>query len=182
MLIRWFFLNYFLIRKSWMCEYQWVKCWFSYIKVYHSFIIIRSWDLIHINETSIEFGSQSRSWINIKTNTKQKNTQTNKEKTNQNVKNKYKTKIIIHTVTFRGILNVEKNILWLFFLWFFSYRRNTYLRYYIEHRHYININSIQSMISKNRDRKILPNKGEQFGLLFSWMDFALQLRYCWTQD
>jgi hypothetical protein len=28
------------------------------------------------------------------------------------------------------------------------YRRNTYLRYYIEHRHYININSIQSMMNK----------------------------------
>ena len=28
------------------------------------------------------------------------------------------------------------------------YRRNTYLRYYIEHVHYINIISIQSMISK----------------------------------
>ena len=108
MLIRWFFLNYFPIRKSWMGEYQWVKCWFSYIKVYHSFIIRRSWDLIHINETSIVFGSQSRSWINIKTKTKQKNTQTNKEKTTQSVKNKNKTKIIIHTVTFRGIVNVEK--------------------------------------------------------------------------
>ena len=47
----------------------------------HSFIIRRSWDWIHINETSIEFGSQSRSWINIKTKTKQKNKQTNKEKT-----------------------------------------------------------------------------------------------------
>jgi hypothetical protein len=37
-------------------------------------------DWIHINKTSIEFGSQSRSWINIKTKTKQKNTQTNKRK------------------------------------------------------------------------------------------------------
>ena len=38
---------------------------------------------------------------------KQINTQTNKEKTKQNVKNK--AKIIIHTLTFRGIVNVEKN-------------------------------------------------------------------------
>jgi hypothetical protein len=37
---------------------------------------------------------------------KTKNTQTNKEKTKQNVKNK--AKIIIHTLTFRGIVNVEK--------------------------------------------------------------------------
>jgi hypothetical protein len=37
--------------------------------------------------------------------------------------------------------------LWLFFLWLFFYRRNTYLRYYIEDRHFININSMQSMIS-----------------------------------
>ena len=33
------------------------------------------------------------------------NTQTNKEKTKQNVKNK--AKIIIHTLTFRGIVNVD---------------------------------------------------------------------------
>jgi len=38
----------------------------------HFFIIRRSWDWIHINEKSIDFGSQSRSWINIKTKTKQK--------------------------------------------------------------------------------------------------------------
>jgi hypothetical protein len=35
-------------------------------------------------------------------------TQTNKEKTKQNVKNKNKTKIIVHTLTFRGIVDVEK--------------------------------------------------------------------------
>ena len=143
----------------------------------HSFIIRRSWDWIHINETSIEFGSQLRSWINIKAKTKEKNTQTNKEKTKQNVKNKNKTKIIIHTVTFWGIVNVEKNILWLFFLWFFFCRRSTYLRYYIEHRLYININSIQSM-----NVKFSQEKGKQFVLLFSWTDFAIQLQYCWTQD
>ena len=108
----------------------------------HSFIIKRIWDWIHINQTSIEFGSQSRSWIDIKTKTRQKNTQTNKEKTKQNVKNKNKAIIIIHTLTFRGIVNVEK-----IYCDFFFYRRNTYLRYYIEHRHFININSIQSMIS-----------------------------------
>jgi hypothetical protein len=45
-------------------------------------------DWIHINETSIECGSQSRSWINIKTKTKQKkHTQTNKNKNKKNVKN-----------------------------------------------------------------------------------------------
>ena len=74
----------------------------------NSFIIRRSSDWIHINEISIEFGSQSRSWINFKTKTKQKKTQTNKEKTKQNVKIKNKTKISMHTVTFRGIVNVEK--------------------------------------------------------------------------
>ena len=57
---------------------------------------------MHISETSIEFGSQSKQKQNIKT-------QTNKEKKpKQNVKNKNKTKIIIHTVTFRGIVNVKK--------------------------------------------------------------------------
>ena len=30
--------------------------------------------------------------------------------------------------------------------------------------------------------KFYPKKGKQFGLLFSWTDFAMQLRYCWTQD
>ena len=43
-----------------------------------------------------------------KNKTKKKTTQTNKEKTKQNVKNKNKAKIIIHTLTFRGIVNVEK--------------------------------------------------------------------------
>ena len=90
-----------------MVEYQWVKFWFSYIKVS---IRIIPWDWIHINETSIEFGSQSRSWINIKTKTKQKNTQTNKEKTKQNVnkKNDY-----AH-YDFPGYSKCGKNILWLF--------------------------------------------------------------------
>jgi energy-converting hydrogenase Eha subunit H len=37
-----------------------------------------------------------------------RSTQTNKEKTKQNVKNKNKAKIIIHTLTVRGIVNVEK--------------------------------------------------------------------------
>jgi hypothetical protein len=53
--------------------------------------------------TSIEFGSQSRSWINIPQTNKKKQT---KKKHKKNKKNK--TKIIIHTVTFRGIVNVEK--------------------------------------------------------------------------
>ena len=75
---------------------------------------------MHINETSIEFGSQSRTWINIKTKTKQKNTQTNKEKTKQNVKNKNKATIIIYTVTFRGIVNVEKYFMIFFPVTFFS--------------------------------------------------------------
>jgi hypothetical protein len=40
-----------------------------------------------------------------------------------------------------------------------------------------------SLIPLYRDRKIFPppKKGKQFGLLFSWTDFAMQLRYCWTQ-
>jgi hypothetical protein len=53
----------------------------------HSFIIRRSWDWIHINETSIEIGSQSRSWINIKK-TKTKN----KKKTKKKIKKKKKKK------------------------------------------------------------------------------------------
>ena len=57
---------------------------------------------MHISETSIEFGSQSKQKQNIKT-------QTNKEKKpKQNVKNKNKTKIIIHTVTYRRIVKMWK--------------------------------------------------------------------------
>ena len=119
-------------------------CWHScYLD---TFIIRRSWDWIHINETSIEFCSQSRSWINIKTKTKQKNTQTNKRK-NKTKRQKQKQKQNKNNYThydFPGYSKCGKNILWLF-LWLFFYRRNTYLRYYIEH--YINMNSIQSMIS-----------------------------------
>ena len=76
----------------------------------HTFIIRRSWDWIHINETSTEFDSQSRSWINIKTRTPPKKNKKNHKqiKKKQNVKNKNKTKIIMHTVTFRSIVNVEK--------------------------------------------------------------------------
>ena len=47
-----------------------------------SFIIRSSSDWIHINETSIECGSQSRSWINIKT-------KTNKKKRQKQNKNNY---------------------------------------------------------------------------------------------
>jgi len=113
----------------------------------HSFIIRRSWDWIHINETSIEFGSQSRSWINIKIKTKQtkKNTQTNKEKTKRQKqkqnKNNYEVfkYFIIHNkvlwlfihdffpwvfpgyghtvILFPGYSKCGKNILWLSFLW-----------------------------------------------------------------
>ena len=43
----------------------------------HSFIIRRSCDRIHINEIWIEFGSQSRPWINVKKK-KHKKTHTNK--------------------------------------------------------------------------------------------------------
>ena len=57
----------------------------------------------------------NRIWFSIKVlnkyqnkNKTKKNTQTNKEKTKQNVKNKNKAKISIHTLTFRGIVNVEK--------------------------------------------------------------------------
>jgi hypothetical protein len=64
--------------------------------------------------------------------------------------------------TFRDIVNEGKNYCDFFPVSLF-YRRNTYLRYYIEHRHFININSIQ------------------FGLLFSWTDIVIQLRCCWTQ-
>jgi hypothetical protein len=124
----------------------------------------------------------NRIWFSIKVlnkyqnKSKTKNTQTNKEKTKQNVNNKNKAKIIIHT-DFQGYSKCRKNILWLFFVWLFFYRRNTYLRYYIEHRHYFNINSIQSMISVKFSKK----KRKQFGKLFSWTDFAIQLRCCWTQ-
>ena len=47
-----------------------------------------------------------------------KHTQTNKTKTKKNVKNK--TKIIIHTVSFRGMVYVEKNYCDLFSCDFFS--------------------------------------------------------------
>ena len=62
------------------------------------------------------------------------------------------------------------------------YRRNTYIRYYIEHRHYININSIVNDKQKIVNVKFSKKKGKQFGLLFSWTDFAIQLWYCWTLD
>jgi hypothetical protein len=43
------------------------------------------------------------------------------------------------------------------------------------------------IITVNDERKIVnvkysPRKGKQFGSLFSWTDFAMQLRYCWAQD
>ena len=118
----------------------------------HSFISRRSWDWIHINETSIEFGSQSRSWINIKTKTKQKNTQTNKEKTKPKRQKPKQNKNNYAHCDFPGYSKCGKNIYCDFFSGdFFFYRRNTYLRYYIEHRHYIYINSIQSMMS-NKSR------------------------------
>jgi hypothetical protein len=56
---------------------------------------------------------------------------------------------------FPGYSKCGNNILWLFF-----YRRNTYLRYYIEHKHYIIINSIQSMISKKSWTYHFPKKKE----------------------
>jgi hypothetical protein len=40
------------------------------------------------------------------------------------------------------------------------YRRNTYLRYYIGHRHCLNINSIQSIISKIVNVKFSQKKKE----------------------
>jgi hypothetical protein len=73
----------------------------------HSFIIRRSWHWIHINETSIEFGSQSRSWINIKTKTKQKTHKQIKKKQSKTSITKTKQKSL-YTLTFRGIVNVEK--------------------------------------------------------------------------
>ena len=30
--------------------------------------------------------------------------------------------------------------------------------------------------------KFSKKKEKQFGVLFSWTDFSIQLRYCWTQD
>jgi hypothetical protein len=113
-----------------MGEYQWIKFWFWYIKVFvidvllcffficlcvFCFVFV----LIFIQDLDWEPNSidvwliciQSQLLLIIK-----------------------ETKIIIHTVTFRGIVNVGK-----IYCDFFFYRRNTYLRYYIEHRHYINI-------------------------------------------
>ena len=51
----------------------------------------------------------------------------------------------------------KKYIVTFFPVTFFFYRRNTY---YIEHRHYININSIQSMISKKSWTSNFPQKKE----------------------
>ena len=113
----------------------------------HSFIIRRSWDWIHINEISIEFGSQSRPWINIETKTKQNNTQTNKERTTQNVKSKNKAKIIMHTLTFGGIVNVEKNYCDFFSCDFFSTDATHTYDIILNTDTFININSIQSMIT-----------------------------------
>jgi hypothetical protein len=63
-------------------------------------------------------------WFSIKVlnkyqnkNKTKKHTQTNKKKTKKNVKNK--TKTIIHTVTFRGMVYVEKNYCDLFPVIFF---------------------------------------------------------------
>jgi hypothetical protein len=111
MLIHWFFLILFSNSKEldgWISISKILLLIYQGLYKNHSFIIRRSWDWIHINEISIEFGSQSRPWINIETKTKQNNTQTNKERTTQNVKSKNKAKINIYTVTFRGIVNVEK--------------------------------------------------------------------------
>jgi hypothetical protein len=67
-----------------------------------------------------------------------KNAQTNKEKTKQNVKNKNKAKIIIHTLTFRGIVNVEKIYCDFFSCYFFS-TDATHTYDIILNRHFINI-------------------------------------------
>jgi hypothetical protein len=77
----------------------------------HSFIIRSSW--IHINEKSIECGSQSRSWINIKTKTKQKNT----HKLKKDEKKRQKQKQNKHNYThceFPGYSICGINLLWLF--------------------------------------------------------------------
>ena len=126
----------------------------------YSFIVRRRRDWIQINETSIEFGSQSRSWINIKTKRKQKNTQTNEEKTKQNVKSKNKTKITMHTVTFQGIVNVEKYIVTFCPVIFFS--TDATHTYDI----ILNTDTISIFIpysqwkEKNRERKIFQKKKE----------------------
>ena len=99
---------------------------------------------------------KERSWINSKQKKNKKKTKTKNKKKEQKTKNKNKSKRQKHNQSknnythcdFPGYSKCGKNILWLFSCYFFFYRRNTYLRYYIEHRHYININSIQSMISK----------------------------------
>ena len=82
-----FLLYYFLIRIS-MSQILFL----IYQGLYknHSFIIRRNWYWIHINEISIEFGSQSRPWINSKTKTKQNNKQTNKERENNTTRQKQK--------------------------------------------------------------------------------------------
>ena len=119
---------------------------------------------------------------NIKTKTKQKNTHKQiKKNKKKNVKNK--TKIIIHTVTFRGIVNVEKIYCDFCFSGFFFYRRNTYLRYYIEHRHYININSIVNDKQKVVNVKFSKKKGKQFGLLLSLSvhDSAVRTNYLYLK-
>ena len=131
----------------------------------------------------------NRIWFSIKVlnkyqnKNKTKNTQTNEEKTKQNVKNKNKTKIILHTVTFQGIVNVEKIYCDFFSVNFFS--TDATHTYDI----ILNTDTISIFIpysqwkAKIRERKIFQKKkGKQFGLLFSWTDLAIQLRYCWTQD
>ena len=181
MLIDWYFFKLFSNKKEldgWISMSQMLVLIYQGLYKNHSFIIRRSWDWIHIDETSIEFGSQSSSWINIKTKTKQKNTHKQiKQKQKKNVKNKNKTKIIIYTVTFRGIVN-EKKYAVVFFSTDATHTYNIIL----------NTDTISILIphsqwkAKNHERKISPKKGKQFCLLFSWTDSPIQLRYRWTQD
>ena len=115
----------------------------------------------------------NRIWFSIKVLNKYKNkTKKHTNKQRKNVKNKNKTKIIIHTVTFLGIVNVEKIYCDFFSCDFFFYRLNTYLRYYIEHRHYININSIV-----NDKKKIVNVKFPQKRKTIRFIIFVNGFRY-----
>jgi hypothetical protein len=101
----------------------------------------------------------NRIWFSIKVLNKYQNkSKTNKEKTKQNVKNKNKTKIIIHSVTFRGIVNLEKIYCDFFSCDFFS--TDATHTYDI----ILNTDTISILIpysqwwAKNRERKIFPQK------------------------
>ena len=87
----------------------------------HSFMIRSSSDWIHINETSIECGSQSKSWIKISKQKQNKKTHKQiKKKTKKKQNKKKQSKNNYTHCDFPGYSKCGKIILWLFSCDFFS--------------------------------------------------------------